>query len=102
MLSRRGLLGLAVAGGILPSPSALVVLLASSAVGRAVYGLALIAAFSAGLASALVVVGIVAMRARDAVQRRMSRPFVRADPGGVGERDRRGRAALAVNGLAQL
>jgi ABC-type nickel/cobalt efflux system permease component RcnA len=102
LLSRRGLLGLAVAGGILPSPSALVALLASIAVGRAVYGLALIAAFSAGLASALVVVGIVAMRARDAVQRRMSRPFVRLIPVASASAIVVVGLALTVNGLAQL
>ncbi|HYF11306.1 MAG TPA: sulfite exporter TauE/SafE family protein [Actinomycetota bacterium] len=102
LLSRRGLLGLAVAGGILPSPSALVALLASIAVGRAVYGLALIAAFSAGLASALVLVGIVAMRARDAVRHRMSRPFVRVIPVASASAIVVVGLALTVNGLAQL
>ena len=36
------------------------------------YGLALIAAFSLGLAAALIVVGIVALRARDALSKRVS------------------------------
>ena len=36
------------------------------------YGLALIAAFSLGLAGALVLVGILALRARDALSRRVS------------------------------
>jgi len=72
VLSRRGLLALAVAGGILPSPTALVVLLASVAFHRVAYGLGLIAAFSVGLATALIVVGILALRARDLVSRRMS------------------------------
>ena len=71
-LSRRSLTALAVAGGILPSPTALVVLLAAIALGRLVYGLALIAAFSVGLAGALVVVGILALRARNALSRRVS------------------------------
>jgi len=61
-----------VAGGILPSPTALVVLLASVAFHRVVYGLGLIAAFSVGLATALIAVGILALRARDLVSRRMS------------------------------
>jgi len=72
VLSRRGLMALAVAGGILPSPTALVVLLASVAFHRVVYGLGLIAAFSVGLATALIAVGILALRARDLVSRRMS------------------------------
>lgn len=72
VLSRRGLMALAVAGGILPSPTALVVLLASVAFHRVAYGLGLIAAFSIGLAGALILVGILALRARDLVSRRMS------------------------------
>ena len=72
VLSRRGLIALAVAGGILPSPTALVVLLAAVAFHRVAYGLTLIAAFSMGLAAALIVVGILALRARDLVSRRMS------------------------------
>jgi nickel/cobalt exporter len=79
-LSRRGLAALAVAGGILPSPTALVVLLAAIALGRVAYGLALIAAFSLGLAGALVGVGIVALRARDALSRRVSGRTARLVP----------------------
>lgn len=71
-LSRGSLTALAVAGGLLPSPTALVVLLAAVAVDRIAYGLALLGAFSLGLATALVVVGVVALRARDAVAGRMS------------------------------
>ncbi len=79
-LSRRGLTALAVAGGILPSPTALVVLLAAIALGRVAYGLALIAAFSIGLACALVAVGILALRARDALSRRVSNRTARLVP----------------------
>jgi nickel/cobalt exporter len=80
VLSRHGLLALAVAGGILPSPTALVVLLASVAFHRVAYGLGLIAAFSVGLATALIVVGILALRARDLVSRRMSSNLGRLVP----------------------
>jgi ABC-type nickel/cobalt efflux system permease component RcnA len=79
-LSRRSLTALAVAGGILPSPTALVVLLAAIALGRVAYGLALIAAFSLGLAGSLVVVGILALRARDALARRVSGRTARLVP----------------------
>lgn len=65
-------MALAVAGGVLPSPTALIVLLVSVAFHRVAYGLGLIAAFSVGLATALIVVGILALRARDLVSRRMS------------------------------
>ena len=73
-------MALAVAGGILPSPPALVVLLASVAVHRVAYGMALIAAFSLGLAVALVGVGLLALGARDLVERRMSGRFARVVP----------------------
>jgi ABC-type nickel/cobalt efflux system permease component RcnA len=80
VVSRRSLVALAVAGGILPSPTALVVLLGSVAVHRLTYGLALIAAFSLGLAGALVAVGVLALRARDIVTERLSWRAARAMP----------------------
>jgi ABC-type nickel/cobalt efflux system permease component RcnA len=80
VLSRRSLTALAVAGGLLPSPTALVVLLGAVALDRIAYGLALIAAFSLGLATALVVVGLVALRARDVVAGRMSGRTARLVP----------------------
>jgi nickel/cobalt exporter len=72
-LSRRGLTSLALSGGILPSPTAIVALLASVAVGRAVFGMALIGAFSVGLAATLAVVGIVAAQAGARVAPRLGR-----------------------------
>jgi nickel/cobalt transporter (NicO) family protein len=80
VLSRRSLTALAVAGGLLPSPTALVVLLAAVALHRIAYGLALIGAFSLGLATALVVVGLVALRARVVVAGRMSGRTTRLVP----------------------
>jgi ABC-type nickel/cobalt efflux system permease component RcnA len=79
-LSRKSLMALAVAGGMLPSPTALVVLLAAVALDRIAYGLALIGAFSIGLATALVVVGLIALRARDVVAGRMSGRTARLVP----------------------
>ena len=76
-LSRKSLAGLAVAGGILPSPTALVVLVSTVSAHRAAFGLSLIVAFSVGLAAALVGVGIVALRARQMVARRLSGRFLR-------------------------
>jgi nickel/cobalt transporter (NicO) family protein len=79
-LSRKSLTALAVAGGMLPSPTALVVLLAAVALDRIAYGLALIGAFSIGLATALVVVGLIALRARDVVAGRMTGRTARLVP----------------------
>jgi nickel/cobalt transporter (NicO) family protein len=70
-LSGRGLMALAVAGGILPSPTAFVVLTGAISAHRVGYGLALICAFSLGLAAALIGVGMVALRARAVVSARL-------------------------------
>jgi len=57
-VSWRGLLALGVSGGLLPCPSALVVLLAAISLHRVGYGLLLIVAFSLGLAAILTAVGL--------------------------------------------
>ena len=54
----RSLLALGISGGILPCPSALVVLLAAISLHRVAYGLLLVVAFSAGLAGVLTAVGL--------------------------------------------
>ena len=54
------LLGLGIAGGLLPDPGALAILLAAIASGRVILGLFTVVVFSIGFASVLVVVGIVA------------------------------------------
>jgi nickel/cobalt transporter (NicO) family protein len=64
-LSRAGLVALGTSGGLFPSPSAVVVLVGAFALGRAGLGLALIAAFSVGLAAVLVGVGLVLVAGRD-------------------------------------
>jgi ABC-type nickel/cobalt efflux system permease component RcnA len=64
-LSWRGLVALGAAGGLLPSPSALLVLFTSLAIGRVGYGLGLIAAFSVGLAMTVTVFGLAALWGRD-------------------------------------
>ena len=57
-LTWRSLLALGVSGGLLPCPSALVVMLSAISLGRVEYGLALILAFSVGLAATLTAVGL--------------------------------------------
>ena len=54
----RGLIALGISGGLLPCPTALVVMLGAIAIERVEYGLALILAFSVGLAGVLTAVGI--------------------------------------------
>jgi nickel/cobalt exporter len=63
-LSGRGLLAVGVSGGLLPCPSALVVLLAAISLHRVGFGLLLIVAFSAGLALTITCIGLVAVLAR--------------------------------------
>jgi nickel/cobalt exporter len=72
LTSKRGLLALALAGGILPSPSALIVMLGAIQAHRVGYGIGLILAFSVGLALALIVVSLGALRAREAIANRLS------------------------------
>ncbi len=56
------LLVLGIAGGILPDPAALAILLAALSSGRVMLGLATVVVFSLGFAATLVVVGIIAAR----------------------------------------
>lgn len=56
------LLGLSIAGGLLPDPAALAILLAAHASGKVILGLLTVLVFSLGFASVLVVVGVVAAR----------------------------------------
>jgi nickel/cobalt exporter len=79
-LSSKGVLALALAGGILPAPSALIVLLGAIEAHRVAYGLALVLAFSAGLALALIAVGTGALKAREVVARRLSTSMGRIVP----------------------
>ncbi|MEX1046335.1 MAG: hypothetical protein WD757_03400 [Actinomycetota bacterium] len=102
LLSRSGLAALAFSGGILPSPSALVVLLASVAVHRVGFGLALIGAFSIGLAASLMVVGVVAIRARDALANRVSPRLTALVPVGSASAIVLVGAALVVRAAVQL
>jgi len=60
---------LGVSGGIVPCPSALVVLLAAVALHRIVYGMILITAFSVGLASVLIAIGLLVVIAGNWLKR---------------------------------
>src|SRR4051812_40868673 len=67
--SFRSLFAVGVSGGLLPCPSALVVLLAAISLHRVAFGLLLILAFSAGLALTITGIGLAAVLARTAFRR---------------------------------
>jgi nickel/cobalt exporter len=72
-LSRRGLVLIGMSGGLLPSPSAFLVLTTALFTGRMLFGLALVAAFSLGLAASLGLVGLAVLHGRELVVRRSVR-----------------------------
>jgi len=57
------LIGLGVAGGLLPDPAALAILLNALAQGKVMLGLGTVVVFSIGFASTLVIVGVIAAKA---------------------------------------
>jgi ABC-type nickel/cobalt efflux system permease component RcnA len=80
-IGTRGILGIGAAAGLLPCPSALVVLLSAIALHKLAFGLALIVAFSVGLAATITTIGLVAVLARRAFGRaRLDGPAIRALP----------------------
>ena len=72
-LSRRGILLLAGAGGLFPSPSALLVLVAAFTLHRVALGLVLIVAFSVGLAATLSAVAVALVYGSRAYRSRRTR-----------------------------
>lgn len=58
-----------VAGGLVPSPSALVVLLGAVALGRTWFGVLLVLGYGLGMAGTLTLVGVLLVRMRDRLQR---------------------------------
>lgn len=70
--SRAGLIGLGIAGGLVPSPSALVVLLGAIALGRTIFGVLLVLAYGVGLALTLTVAGLLLIPLRARLERAAS------------------------------
>jgi ABC-type nickel/cobalt efflux system permease component RcnA len=68
-LSRRSLVAVGISGGLLPCPSALVVLLAAISLHRVAFGMLLVVAFSAGLALTITGIGLAAVLARGVFRR---------------------------------
>lgn len=61
-----------IAGGLVPSPSALVVLLSAIALGRTLFGVVLVVAYGIGMAGTLTLAGIALVRVRDRYAHRVS------------------------------
>jgi nickel/cobalt transporter (NicO) family protein len=72
-LSWRGLFVLGLAGGLIPSTSALLILLGSIAAGRPAFGLVLVIAFGLGMAAVMTGVGLAMVFARGRLDRMPSR-----------------------------
>ncbi|MCQ4208133.1 sulfite exporter TauE/SafE family protein, partial [Streptomyces longispororuber] len=68
----RGALFLGFAGGLVPSPSAVVVLVGAAALGQAWFGVLLVIAYGAGLAVTLTAAGFVVVRAGAFAARRIA------------------------------
>jgi nickel/cobalt transporter (NicO) family protein len=68
-LSMRSLLAVGASAGVIPCPSALVLLLGAIALGRVGYGLVLVLAFSVGLAGLLSLIGLLVIYARRFIER---------------------------------
>ncbi|MFG3382560.1 nickel transporter [Streptomyces sp. NPDC047999] len=74
----RGVVLMGLAGGLVPSPSAVVVLVGAAALGQAWFGFLLVLAYGAGLALTLAAAGFAVVRLRDTTTRRlMLRPHGR-------------------------
>ena len=65
-MNSRNLIGLGLAGGVVPCWDAVALLLLAAALGRLAAGVGLVLAFSAGMAVVLVAVGVLAMKLKQA------------------------------------
>jgi nickel/cobalt transporter (NicO) family protein len=63
-LGRGGLIGMGIAGGLVPSPSALVVLLGAIGLGRTAFGVLLVLCYGLGMAGTLTAVGLLLVHLR--------------------------------------
>lgn len=68
-----GIAGMGIAGGLVPSPSALIVLLGAAALGRTVFGVLLVIAYGLGMAATLTAAGLLLIKIRDRLEGRLTR-----------------------------
>lgn len=64
-----GLVGMGIAGGLVPSPTALFVLLGAIGLGRSWFGIALVLCYGLGMAAALTLAGLLLVTLRDRIAR---------------------------------
>lgn len=77
------LIALGASGGLVPCPTALVLLLSAISIGRIGLGLALLVSFSLGLAGVLMVIGLAVLYAKHLLpqtERTMRHPLVKLIP----------------------
>jgi ABC-type nickel/cobalt efflux system permease component RcnA len=74
---RLSLVGMGLAGGLVPSPSALIVLLGAVGLGRTAFGVLLVVAYGAGMAATLTAAGLLLVRMRDRWTSRPRRALAR-------------------------
>lgn len=82
-VSIGSLIALGASGGLVPCPSALVLLLSSIAIGRIGFGLALLVSFSLGLAGVLMAIGLVVLYAKNLLpktEKTIRHPIVKLVP----------------------
>ena len=72
-LGTRSLLAVGFTGGLVPSPSALLVLLGGIALGRAWFGMVLVVGYGLGMAAALVAVGMALVKGKNWLDRHSTR-----------------------------
>ena len=72
----RGLFALGLAGGLIPSTSALFILLGSIVAGRPAFGFVLVVVFGLGMAVVMTAVGLAMVFARERLDRSPSRSVV--------------------------
>lgn len=70
-VGRRGLIGMGIAGGLVPSPSALIILLSAIALGRTWFGILLVIGYGVGMAGTLTLAGVLLVTMRDRYQERI-------------------------------
>ena len=76
-VSRRSLVAMGVAGSLVPSPSALVILLSAIALGRTWFGVLLVIGYGLGMAATLTAAGLLLVLVRDRFGARVRRSGVR-------------------------
>ncbi|MEV6678601.1 nickel transporter [Streptomyces erythrochromogenes] len=66
--AKAGLIGMGIAGGLVPSPSALVILLGAVALGRTTFGITLVIGYGLGMAATLTLAGLLLVRVREHIE----------------------------------